>query len=282
MVSTLGARPGELTRLLDSIKDDRPDGVELIVVDQSRRGDAHRLVRTHPLSSDLPPVCITSGRGISTGKNAGLGVATGVLITFPDDDAWYPPGGLTAILKRMETNRGLDALTGITRGSDGRVSLGGHIRRAGPLRRHSVFRQGVEATMVARTDALREIDGFSVEVGVGAPTPWGAAEGPDLLLRMLAGGANIRFDPSLFVYHESSNLAEDAMVSRARNYSRGAGYVVAKNRVLSLHLYRFVVRPAVGVATARVLGQRDQARRRTAKLGGHLRGMIDGFRARNG
>ncbi|MEI7794849.1 MAG: glycosyltransferase family 2 protein [Thermoleophilia bacterium] len=280
VVTTLGERPAEIIRLLDSIVEEQVDGLELIVVDQSATGAALRVARAHPVASAMPVVGITSERGASAGRNAGLRMSTGQLVTFPDDDAWYPPRGLTTLLRRMEEDQQISALVFVARGSDGQISSTTPPRRAGPVSRRLASRLGFESAMVFRIDSLRAVRGFAQEMGPGSGTPWGAGEGLDLLLRMLATGANMRFDPSLFIHHEDPDLTDEAWLARVRSYSRGEGYGVARNHCLSLYLYRFVLRPALGVASAIVLRQTDKRRIRTARISGHIHGMIDGLPAR--
>ena len=279
-ISTRGARPAELERLLRSIIAERLDGVEVVVVDQSPERDAHRLAGDVITGTATPLVRITSGPGASRGRNAALAVARGTFITFPDDDAWYPRGGLTAMLGRIEADPHLDALTFVARGSDGRLSSNRFARRAGPIRPHLVFQQGFASAMFFRTDAIRSAGGFDAEIGPGGQTPWGAGEEAEILMRMLAGGATMRFDPTLFVQHEDPVLAPDAMRDRIRLYSQGVGYAIAKNGATIWHVPMLVVRPALGLLLATILRQHDVRRYRAARIGGHLRGVRGGLRAR--
>jgi len=279
VVTTLGERPHEFTRLLDSIAVEQMDGLQLIVVDQSADGDAHRIARAHAVAGSTPLACVTSAKGVSRGRNAGLAMATAPLVTFPDDDAWYPRNGIVALVDRMERDRALDALMTVVRGYDGLISTNDFERSACPVHRDRIFHQVTEAAMVCRTDAIRAVGGFDEQVGPGSGTPWGAAEGADLMLRLLAIGINARFDPSLFIHHEDTDLTDEAGLSRVRSYSRGVGYVVVKNHVLWRYLYVLGVRPALGVVVAAIRGQRDLRRVRTARLGGHIRGISDGLRS---
>jgi glycosyltransferase involved in cell wall biosynthesis len=280
IISTLGTRSAELERLLRSIMAEQLDGLEVVVVDQSPDRTAHRVAGDCLAGSDIPLVCVTSDRGAGRGRNAGLQVARGALVTFPDDDAWYPTGGLAAILGRIAADPQLDGCMFVARGSDGRISSNRFARRAGPIRRHLVFRQGFASAMFFRTDAIRRAGGFDAEIGPGSQTPWGAGEEAEILMRMLAGGAAMRFDPTLFVHHEDPDLVPDAMRERVRSYSRGVGYIVAKNGVTALYVPMLVVRPALGLLLATILRQRDVRRYRAARINGHLRGVLDGRRAR--
>jgi len=76
-ITTLGRRPAELRRLLDSIADEHLDAIEIIVVDQSPHGAAHDIACTHTPVAGTPLVCLRSAQGVSAGRNAALEVATG-------------------------------------------------------------------------------------------------------------------------------------------------------------------------------------------------------------
>ena len=280
IITTLGARPVDMQRLLHSIVAEQVDGIEIIVVDQSPHRAAHRVAQAALAGSAIPLVCITSERGLNIGRNAGLEVARGTFTTFTDDDAWYPQGGLTAPLQHLEHALLLDGITFVARGADGQMSSGTFGRRAGPIRRRSALIQSLEVAMMLRTDAVRGIGGFDPRMGLGTASPWGAGEGADLVLRLLADGAVMRFEPTYFVHHEDSLGSGPDAYAKLRAYSRGEGFVVARNRVTLPYAYRRIVRPFIGMSVATVRGQHELRRLRSARLTGFVRGAFDGIRRR--
>lgn len=280
VVSTLGARPAELERLIHSVVAEQVDGIEIIVVDQSPDGAAHRVAEATLAGSATPLVCITSERGLNLGRNAGLDIARGTFTAFADDDAWYPKGGLTAPLQHLERAPLLDGITFVARGADGQISSGTFARRAGPIRRRSALMQSLEGAMMLRTDAVRGIGGFDPRMGLGTASPWGAGEGVDLILRLLADGAVMRFEPAYFVHHEDSLDAGAAGYAKLRAYSRGEGFAIARNRAALLYAYRRIVRPLLGVGVATARRQHDLRRLRSARLRGYIQGTYHGIRWR--
>ena len=280
IITTLGARPVDMQRLLHSIVAEQVDGIEIIVVDQSPHRAAHRVAQAALAGSAIPLVCITSERGLNIGRNAGLEVARGTFTIFTDDDAWYPQGGLTAPLQHLEHALLLDGITFVARGADGQMSSGTFGRRAGPIRRQSALIQSLEVAMMLRTDAVRGIGGFDPRMGLGTASPWGAGEGADLVLRLLADGAVMRFEPTYFVHHEDSLGSGPDAYTKLRSYSRGEGFVVARNRVTLPYAYPRIVRPFIGMSVATVRGQHELRRLRSARLTGFVRGAFDGIRRR--
>src|ERR1700761_2332755 len=88
-------RVQELTRLLRSIEAQQMPGLELIVVDQNVDDRVKVLLDQAALFTSYTP--IRSSRGLSRARNAGLAIARGHIIGFPDDDCWYPEGLLPQV-----------------------------------------------------------------------------------------------------------------------------------------------------------------------------------------
>jgi hypothetical protein len=280
IVTTLGTRPVELQRLLRSIVREQLGAVEVVMVDQSPDQAAHRLARECLNGSGIQLVCVTSGLGVNRGRDAGLEAARGPLVTLPDDDAWYPEGGLAAPLRHLEQAPGLDGLTFIARGEDGHASSATFAQHAGPITRRSALIQALESAMILRTHAVRRAGAFDPGIGLGSGGQWNGGDGADLLLRMLAVGAAMDFDPKYFVYHEDSPGTGGDKYTKLKSYSRGEGFVVARNRAALPYAYRRVVRPFIGMIVATIRGQHDLRRLRSARLTGYVRGTFDGIRRR--
>ena len=136
IVSTIG-RPDDLRRLIDSlIAQDRRDELELIVVDQSDDGSCIALLA----ELDLPFECrsTTSARGVSIGRNAGAALASGWLFPFPDDNCWYAPDTVNAVLELVPERGAPDAISGIQVTEDGQPSMLRWPPSARPITRRNV------------------------------------------------------------------------------------------------------------------------------------------------
>ncbi len=68
------------------------------------------------------------------------------------------------------------------------------------MNRFAIFGQCIEFGIFAVRSQLGALR-FDENLGVGCPTPWGADEGPDLLLRLQARGVQSYYDPSFIIMH---------------------------------------------------------------------------------
>src|SRR5262249_37052881 len=87
VLCTLGRRPAQLERLLDSLESQPFRSFEIILVDQNPQANLDQIVRSRAARLTLRHV--RSDRGLSLARNVGLRHATGDIIGFPDDDCWY-------------------------------------------------------------------------------------------------------------------------------------------------------------------------------------------------
>ena len=67
-----------------------------------------------------------------------------------------------------------------------------------------------------RRDVMQSLNGFDETVGVGAQTPWQAAEGQDLVRRALASGFRAQFDPSVYSHHPQFDIVRADAATRRK------------------------------------------------------------------
>ena len=80
--------------------------IQLVVVDQSGGSGS-----VPPADSpNLDVEVLTTDRGLSSGRNAGLEKVRGGIVAFPDDDVWYPDGLLERVVSRLHDEQDLDGL----------------------------------------------------------------------------------------------------------------------------------------------------------------------------
>lgn len=95
VVPTLGVREDEFKRLVKSLEDQEIGSFELIAVSQ----DNHELVANILENSKINKKHIRiSKKGLSIARNEGLKHVSGTIVTFGDDDCWYPKN----IFKKVE------------------------------------------------------------------------------------------------------------------------------------------------------------------------------------
>ncbi len=275
VVTTVG-RPREFARLLASVEaSDAVDRVELVLVDQSADRSCaavleagERRVRTR---------WTTSGRGAARGRNAGLALGTAPLVGFPDDNCWYPPGTLTAVLDAFAAEPALAVLSGRQTTEDGRPSMLRWLARPAAVTRRTFMRTTIMSTMFFRRAEVDRAGGFDDDLGVGSSGWHGAGEESALLLAILDAGGAARYEPGLTVLQEEPRDAVDeAFVAKMLSYGCGMGHLWRSRRLPLDQLAWYSARKAGAVLVRAATGRRTQARADVA----YLRGTLAGYRGR--
>lgn len=227
VVTTLG-RLDPLHKLMRSLRGQLVRGDRLFIVAQSNLNEVEELAADFAGVFDV--VVTTSGRGASTGRNAGVRAippGENPLVCFPNDTTWFPPGTIAAL-----------------RAAASRVRLGAMTVRDenGPkftlpppgtgLDRWNVWNV-IEMGLLARRDVLDELGGFDEGIGTGASTPWQAGEATDLLLRAMRAGLARGFEwlpPDVWVggVAEAHGLLPAERRHKLRAYNRGLGRLVSR------------------------------------------------------
>lgn len=215
-------RTTELERLLGSLEA-QEEPFQVIIVDQNADDRLAPIIRHFRTKFDITHI-LSSLRGAARARNLGLEAAAGDIITFPDDDCWYPRDLLREVRELFLHSpafggfsvRGIDA--------DGRDAGLRWSKRPAGINRRNIWRTSTEWSMFLSKGAVDGVR-FNDELGVGADTPWGAGEGTDFLLRILGRGYSIQYEPRLFVHHPSDPRPEWV----ALNYARGLGRVLRLN-----------------------------------------------------
>jgi glycosyltransferase involved in cell wall biosynthesis len=225
VLGTVG-RTQEPLRLLRSLAAQTYRDFRLLVVDQNADDRLERVL--DGFAADFPLVCLRSEPGLSRARNAGLAqVLEGAVVGFPDDDCWYPPELLYEVAELLSAHPGWDGATGRSVDEAGRPSNARWARRAGRITRRNVWTHAVSYTIFLRGAVVEDVGLFDDTLGPGAGTPWLASEEMDYLLRALAAGHELHYEPRLLVRHPLTReqLAESDLEA-------GYGYALAMGRVL--------------------------------------------------
>ena len=97
-------RPQTLERALDSVSGATTADCEVIVVDDCPEGSGFDIARRFGARYIFKA---GQQRGLSASRNLGLGLATGVFVSFLDDDDSFNPGGLDALLNQAAAHDGV-------------------------------------------------------------------------------------------------------------------------------------------------------------------------------
>jgi glycosyltransferase involved in cell wall biosynthesis len=225
IVATIG-RTVELGRLFESLAKQSHRDFDVIVVDQN--SDDRLLPFIKGYENSFPIVRVRSDPGVSRARNEGLQYAMGDVVTFPDDDCWYPPDTLEKVAEHLGKTPQWDGILGQCMDERGTAVLIWR-QKAGQVTRILSWRRGV-LTCFLRQAAAKRVGGFDETLGPGAGTPWGGGEDSDFILRALQIGARVQYDPSLVICHLQMfpTFDSDAFLKRSR-YSMGDGRLLRKH-----------------------------------------------------
>lgn len=275
IVSTIG-NVIALQRLLESLDAcEMIEQVEMVLVDQTPDRAAHRLVEQH--APRWPTKLVTSARGLSVGRNVGLSVASGVYVAFPDDDCEYRSDTITRALAVLHSKMELDGVAGQQITAEGGPSALRWAREPQQVTASNYYRTTISSTLFLRRKAVLDAGGFDEQMGVGAAGPWQAGEESDLVLKMLALGSEIVYEPALTVRHKDTRThLTEGHVEKSRGYGRGQGHLWRKHKLGGLRQRLLLGRKLGKGVMAFVVGQRVLAKANFAFVGGVLRGYRQG------
>ena len=174
VVATVG-RTQELSRMLASIDRQSLKGIELIIVDQNTDDRVEKLLEAW--KETLTFRHVRSPKGLSRARNAGIKLASGPIICFPDDDCWYPDNLLEHVSKWFDRHQAYDFLCCTAQDGSGREvasrwpshSLNDRSQLGSARLRKRVFvhpqRSGERYWRLRRKDGVRCGDSISVSGG---------------------------------------------------------------------------------------------------------------------
>ena len=263
--------------LLASLVTQTLQDFEVVVVDQNR--DDRLVALLAHYDTRLAITHIRAPRGLSRSRNAGLAIARGTTVAFPDDDCRYRPDTLARVAAFLRAQPDADGVTGRAVAAPGERAPARFARDAHWLSRRSVFVGGMSCVIFMRMQLCARIGTFDERLGLGAPPPWTAAEETDYLARAVASGARIRYLPELVVEHPGPRGAlTSAFVARGAAYSRAFGYVLRRHGAGRWYVHALVLRAIAGAALAAVRGRVDLMRYHWAVARGRIRGWSEGRR----
>jgi GT2 family glycosyltransferase len=273
IMATLGRRPEEITRFLESLLRGTYRDIELIVVDQT--GDNRLAPLLSRYTEPLRMLHLRSERGLSRSRNVALPQATGEIVSFPDDDCWYPETVLASVAERFQRDPSLGALVGHPVDVDGHSAFPRWERRSGWVNRYNIWRRSNSNALFVRRSIATRVGGFDESLGLGSGTPWGSAEDVEFPLRLLAAGYSVYYDAALHVYHEGSPPTYQAQnIKRAESYAGGMGRVMRQHRFPWWFVTYQLMRPTGGVILSLVTGRVNKAAHHYAILRGRFHGWV--------
>jgi glycosyltransferase involved in cell wall biosynthesis len=272
VMGTLG-RTHEVGAFLESLQGQDHRDFELLIVDQNPDERLAPLVDEYRQHFRI--VRYRSEPGLSRARNVGLRYASGDVISFPDDDCWYPDGLLSYVAGRLRSQPSLDGITG--RFVDGAGNEEGRwLDRTQTLNRFNVWRGAISFSIFLRSPLVDSIGTFDEALGVGAGTPWGAGEETEYLLRGLKTGACIEYDRDLVLHHPVKTADfGPAAIERQRRYEAGLGRVIRRSDLPGWYFPWVCMRTCGGALLALCSGRLAQARFKWHSLLARVSGWRD-------
>jgi GT2 family glycosyltransferase len=202
--------------------------VEVLVVDNGSTDDTRRCVAA--AAATLGPVkYLREPRpGKSIALNTALGVATGEVLVFLDDDV-HPDRGWLQETARPLADKRLDAVAGAVR-------IAPHLLRSWMQPEHLAWlastheldpvrpRSAVGANMAISARVLARVPGFDPRLGPGRLGLW---EDTLFAAQLLSAGYRLGFVPTARVEHhfDPSRLSRGSFLAHAQRQGRSAAYV---------------------------------------------------------
>lgn len=241
-------RTQELERLFQSLTAQTSTDFEVIISDQNEDDRLAEILRR--FEQKLKIKYTTSDSGISRARNAGIALAEGEILAFPDDDCAYAPDLLERVSAFFERHPETAYLNGRSMTDDGSDAIARHYDKTSRISREDIHRLCIEFAFFVRREKLGDLR-FDELMGVGAPTPWQSDEGPDLMLRLEESGAHGFYDPAFGVWHpRSAALSAPNVLVRSYRYACGNGYFLRKHHYSVCFFAHRLFRTLGGVALA--------------------------------
>jgi glycosyltransferase involved in cell wall biosynthesis len=221
VITTVG-RTAQLERLLRSVAEQSYRKVRVIVVDQNEDDRLKPVLA--PFMSALEIHHLRAVPGATRARNLGLAEVSSDLVAFPDDDCWYPDDALDRVVNAFQEHPEWDALSGTSCDESGRPTQLRWDRAAGVITRSNVFRRAITFTVFMRRSLIESLGEWDETFG---PRPGpdgtfgGASDESEYLLRALAQGFTIGYEPSIRIVHADFTPSVRDRSSMGKAYSYG-------------------------------------------------------------
>ena len=256
VILTMGNRPAEVSRAIDSVLAQHGTQVELVVVGNG--------ADVTGLPAGVRTVRLPENVGVAAGRNAGVAACDGDVVLFLDDDGWYPDPGLAAhIAGRFAADPALAVLSMQVVDPDGGPGARWHVPRlrAGDPERSSVVTTFLGGACAIRRSAYLEAGGLPDLFFYGH-------EETDLAWRLMDRGYRLEYDATARMYHHTLPNARHSTFRRQDGRNR----VLLARRNLPWPLAAVYLADWMALTVARERGKRGQPAALVRRL---RRGLAD-------
>lgn len=266
-------RESELNRFLQHLRSQNYPNLEVLIVDQNPDDRVQRVISQFP---DLPITRLTSKPGASRARNVGLKHATGDIIGFPDDDCCYKFPVLNQVNQYFHQHPQVAAVTGRSITEDAGQKIWKWDKHPGRITKNNIWLRLNANSLFIRKNLAEPVPEFNEILGVGAGTPFGAAEEVDFVLKLIERGLDVEFEPELIVWHPDSfpDPGEEA-IRKTYSYAGGDGYVLREHQYSIGFILVYLIKPFANTIRNLLTGKMFRARFMWAMFTGRIKGLIE-------
>lgn len=269
LIQTARDREQELLRFINSLinqGDEMLSQVQYIFVDQGNNRHLYAKIEQKVaqfIYVQIPP------SSLSYARNIGLKYATGEIVSFPDDDCWYPESLLSYVFNELQ-NISIKGITGRVTNENG-ICYNMYPQSPQMLSPVNLCGASSIGMFLKRSDTLM----FDENIGVGTSKGIGSGEESDYLIRYIKEGNAVVYNPELVVYHPINLLKRDKdYLKKSFSYAIGASYIAKKNKLGARYYLKLIVRPLAGVFVFAMKGDFYLSKRSWYIFKGRLKGLL--------
>jgi glycosyltransferase involved in cell wall biosynthesis len=202
IVPTLGTRELEFVRLLESLEKQTYSNFKLIVVSQDNHKAVEGLLNKTKLSFTHIPI---DKKGLSLARNVGVQhIEDKGIVTFSDDDCWYPENALNMVNHYFENHKSIDVACFQIFDPNQQAFYKQYPKKASnKLNFFSLFKKSSIEIFVNINKVKKSNLRFDEKFGMGTSYPSG--EENIFLTDLFKNGIIIGYEPEIIVYHKKKN-----------------------------------------------------------------------------
>lgn len=232
IVATKG-RSTEIADLLESIRFEKPELIEIIIVDQNVSDALSIVIKNY--NGDLKINHIkTEARGASNARNVGILYSQGQYLCFPDDDCKFMDNTIDIALQKIQHYDVVFGKCVDEKGNDSVIEFAEGDHKLTLKKHDNMF---VEATMFAKRQIMLD---YKYDETLGVGTFHGAEEAYDLILRLLNDEKHLAYSDSIIFYHPNKilNHSSKAEIRRVFSYRCGFAKLCFKHKFYKKYFMR--------------------------------------------
>ncbi|MFH4868930.1 glycosyltransferase family 2 protein [Vibrio diabolicus] len=222
ILATLNPDLNLLRRTLESLKSQVVFNFEVIVVEQSQPLTSEELVNEY--ANFFPVRLVWSEKGLSRSRNAGVIMARGDYLLFPDDDCWYDIDFFYKLASITDSKK-FGFIT-FRAANDENVDIAKFDDISGFCNKYNIWKRVSSISMCVRKTLFDDINGFDETLGLGSGLKTSACEDIELPLRAMERNIAVYYDSKLISRHDVPIQRDSkSIVERAKNHMYSVGYI---------------------------------------------------------